>query len=38
MKALQLSRRGGTLFCRLRDNRVDIGGKAVTYLKGEISL
>jgi PhzF family phenazine biosynthesis protein len=38
MKALQLSRRGGTLFCRLRADRVDIGGRAVTYLKGEISL
>jgi PhzF family phenazine biosynthesis protein len=38
MKALQLSRRGGTLFCRLRGDRVDIGGNAVTYLKGEISL
>jgi PhzF family phenazine biosynthesis protein len=38
MKALQLSKRGGTLFCRLSDDRVDIGGKAVTYLKGEISI
>jgi PhzF family phenazine biosynthesis protein len=38
MKALQLSQRGGTLFCRLRGDRVDIGGKAVTFLKGEISL
>jgi len=38
MKAEQLSQRGGTLFCRLRDDRVDIGGKAVTYLKGEISI
>jgi PhzF family phenazine biosynthesis protein len=38
LKALQLSRRGGTLFCRLRDDRVDIGGRAVTFLKGEISL
>lgn len=38
MKALQLSRRGGTLFCRLRGDRVDIGGNAVTFLKGEISL
>lgn len=38
MKALQLSHRGGTLFCRLRGDRVDIGGKAVTYLKGEIYL
>lgn len=38
MKALQLSRRGGSIFCRLRDDRVDIGGKAVTYLKGEITV
>ncbi|HOX77434.1 MAG TPA: PhzF family phenazine biosynthesis protein [Bacteroidales bacterium] len=38
MKALQLSRRGGSIFCRLRDDRVDIGGKAVTYLKGEITI
>jgi PhzF family phenazine biosynthesis protein len=38
MKALQLSRRGGTLFCRLRGDRVDIGGQAVTYLKGEITV
>jgi PhzF family phenazine biosynthesis protein len=38
MKSLQLSRRGGTLFCRLKGDRVDIGGKAVTYLKGEISI
>jgi PhzF family phenazine biosynthesis protein len=38
MKALQLSRRGGTLFCRCKGDRVDIGGKAVTFLKGEITL
>jgi PhzF family phenazine biosynthesis protein len=38
MNALQLSRRGGTIFCRFKGDRVDIGGKAVTYLKGEISL
>jgi len=38
MKAMQLSSRGGTLFCRLRGDRVDIGGRAVTYLKGEIYL
>ncbi|MCK9399965.1 MAG: PhzF family phenazine biosynthesis protein [Bacteroidales bacterium] len=38
MKALQLSRRGGSLFCRLRGDRVDIGGNAVTFLKGEIFL
>ena len=38
MKALQLSARGGTLFCRLRGDRVDIGGQAVTYLKGKVYL
>jgi len=38
MKALQLSHRGGSLFCRLRGDRVDIGGNAVTFLKGEIFL
>ena len=36
LQAMQLSRRGGSLFCRLRGDRVDIGGKAVTYLNGEI--
>jgi len=36
MHARQLSRRGGALFCRLKGDRVDIGGNAVTYLKGEI--
>lgn len=38
MQAKQLSSRGGNIFCRLRGDRVDIGGKAVTYLKGEISI
>jgi PhzF family phenazine biosynthesis protein len=38
MNARQLSRRGGLIFCRLKGDRVDIGGKAVTYLRGEISL
>jgi PhzF family phenazine biosynthesis protein len=38
MHAMQLSRRGGNLFCRLKGDRVDIGGRAVTFLKGEISL
>ncbi len=38
MNARQLSRRGGLIFCRLNGDRVDIGGKAVTYLKGEIHL
>ncbi len=38
LHALQLSRRGGTLFCRSKGDRVDIGGKAVTYLTGEITV
>ena len=38
MSALQLSKRGGKIFCRHMGDRVEIGGKAVTYLKGEISL
>lgn len=36
LNARQLSRRGGALFCRLKGDRVDIGGKALTYLQGEI--
>jgi PhzF family phenazine biosynthesis protein len=38
MKARQLSKRGGRLICELRDDRVLISGKAVTYLKGEIEV
>lgn len=34
--AKQVSERGGELFCELADDRVKIGGNAVTYLKGEI--
>lgn len=34
--ARQISKRGGELFCELRDERVKIGGHAVLYLKGEI--
>jgi len=34
--ARQESARGGELWCRLRGGRVDIGGYAVTYLRGEI--
>ena len=37
MKARQLSQRGGRLVCELKDDRVFISGKAVTYLIGEIS-
>jgi predicted PhzF superfamily epimerase YddE/YHI9 len=38
MEALQLSKRGGRIYCQLKDERVEIGGKAVTYLKGEIEI
>ena len=38
LKARQISARGGELWCRLRGERVDIGGYAVTYLKGEIEV
>ena len=38
MTAAQLSRRGGLLSCELCGERVKIGGKAVLYLTGEISV
>jgi PhzF family phenazine biosynthesis protein len=38
LTARQLSRRGGELYCRLRGERVDIAGRAVEYLRGEITL
>lgn len=38
MTALQLSERGGELWCTLIDDRVLIAGKAVTYLRGEIEI
>lgn len=38
MFARQASQRGGELFCELAGDRVHIGGKAVLYLRGEISL
>lgn len=34
--ARQISKRGGELFCELKNDRVKIGGNAVLYLKGEI--
>lgn len=34
--AFQLSERGGELHCRLLENRVELGGNAVLYMKGEI--
>jgi PhzF family phenazine biosynthesis protein len=36
--ALQVSKRGGELFCELRGDRVKIAGNAVLYLKGEIDV
>ncbi len=36
--ARQESARGGELWCRLRGDRVDIGGYAVTFLRGEVQL
>ena len=36
LRARQVSARGGDLWCRLRGDRVDISGYAVTYSTGEI--
>jgi PhzF family phenazine biosynthesis protein len=38
LRAQQISARGGELMCKLRGGRVDIGGKAVRYLRGTISI
>jgi predicted PhzF superfamily epimerase YddE/YHI9 len=38
MTAKQLSKRGGTLYCEDRGDRVKISGKAVLYLQGEIHI
>lgn len=38
LSAQQLSQRGGHLLCEFRGDRVKISGKAVQYMKGEISL
>ena len=38
MHALQLSKRGGELWCAQQGDRVIIKGKGVYYMKGEISL
>ncbi|WP_317173566.1 PhzF family phenazine biosynthesis protein [Hymenobacter montanus] len=37
LRARQVSPRGGDLWCRLRADRVDISGYAVTYATGEIA-
>jgi len=36
--AQQVSERGGTLFCRLSGDRVEISGRAITYMEGELCL
>jgi predicted PhzF superfamily epimerase YddE/YHI9 len=36
LEARQLSRRGGALYCALQGDRVNIGGRAVVYLDGQI--
>ncbi|SHE78557.1 phenazine biosynthesis protein PhzF family [Mariniphaga anaerophila] len=36
--ARQISKRGGTLYCKNLGNRVEIGGNAITYLIGEIDI
>ena len=36
LHALQVSRRGGELFCALAGDRVEIAGRAVLYLEGRI--
>ena len=36
--AHQVSERGGKLYCTLNEDRVTIGGKAITFLKGEIEI
>jgi PhzF family phenazine biosynthesis protein len=38
MRALQVSKRGGELFCEYSGNRVLIGGRAALYLTGEIEV
>jgi PhzF family phenazine biosynthesis protein len=38
LHALQISKRGGELWCELVNDRVLISGKAITYLEGEIRI
>ena len=38
LHARQVSKRGGELHCALKDDRVEIAGQAVLYMKGEIEL
>jgi predicted PhzF superfamily epimerase YddE/YHI9 len=36
LRATQVSARGGELICSLKGDRVEIGGQAVLFLRGEI--
>ncbi len=38
LHALQVSQRGGELFCELRDDKVLLGGQAKLFMQGEIDL
>ena len=38
LHAFQLSKRGGELFCEQRGDRVEIAGRVVEYLRGEIDV
>ena len=38
LTARQLSKRGGTVYCELKGNRVIMGGNCVFYMKGQIEL
>jgi PhzF family phenazine biosynthesis protein len=38
LKARQISKRGGELFCQLQGDHVEISGNAVLYLAGEIQI
>jgi predicted PhzF superfamily epimerase YddE/YHI9 len=38
LHARQTSQRGGELFCRMKGERVGIGGQAITYCRGELDI
>lgn len=38
LTARQVSKRGGTVYCKMRGDRVEISGEAITYLEGMIEI
>lgn len=38
LKGIQLSKRGGEIFCKINGNRVTLSGRSVIYLRGNIEL